>query len=85
MVQSVSRVWAAAWQGAALVGSDMKGESGEGVPGGEQQQPSNFARGPANSTYRSLRSLTAFPKKSATAASVSHPPKMASLTWTKDN
>ena len=76
-----------AWQGVALVASDMKGESGEGGPGGEQQQPSNFARGPANSTYRSLRSLTAFPKKSATAASVSHPPKpkMASLTWTKDN
>ena len=55
----------------------MKGETGEGAPGGQhhqqQQQGGNFARGTTNSTYRSLRSLTAFPKKSATAATVSQP------------
>ena len=61
--------------------SDMKGEAGEGGPGGEQHisQGSNFARGQTNSTYRSLRSLTTFPKKSATAASVSESPSIKAI------
>ena len=77
-----------------VASDNMKGESGEGAPGGhqhqqQQQQGSNFARGgPSNSTYRSLRSLTAFPKKSATAATVSQQPAakaiMTSLTSTRD-
>ena len=61
--------------------SDMKGEAGDGGPGGEQHtsQGSNFARGQTNSTYRSLRSLTTFPKKSATAASVSESPSIKAI------